>query len=105
MRLTYHHIGIPTGVARPGEVYLERFKMHVVGFDTNPFGVEWIRFEPDSPIPELVQKVPHVAFVVDDLETALEGRDILIEPNSPSPGVTVAFIVDNGAPVEFLQFD
>ena len=26
-------------------------------------------------------------------------------PNSPSPGVTVAFIVENGAPVEFLQFD
>jgi len=103
--LTYHHIGIPTTVARAGEVHLEQFKMHVIGFDTNPFGVEWIRFEPDSPIPELVQRVPHVAFVVDDLEAAIEGRDILIEPNSPSAGVTVAFIVDNGAPVEFLQFD
>jgi len=105
VRLTYHHVGIPTTVARPGEIYLEPFKMHVVPFDTNPFGIEWIRFEPDSPIPELVQRVPHVAFVVDDLEAAIEGRDILIEPNSPSEGVIVAFIVDNGAPVEFLQFD
>ena len=104
-KLTYHHVGIPTTIARPGEVYLERFKMHVVPFDTNPFGIEWIRFEPGSPIPDLVQKVPHVAFVVDDLEAAIEGRDILIEPNSPSAGVIVAFIVDNGAPVEFLQFD
>ena len=28
-----------------------------------------------------------------------------IAPNSPSPGVTVAFIEDNGEPVEFLQID
>ena len=103
--LTYHHVGIPTTTAHDGEVYLERFKMHVVPFDTNPFGVEWIRFEPGSPIPDLVQAVPHVAFVVDDLAAALEGHEILIEPNSPSEGVTVAFVVDNGAPVEFLQYD
>ncbi len=79
--------------------------MHVVGFDTNPFGIEWLRFEPVAPIPELVQTVPHVAFTVDDLPAALDGHEILIEPNSPSDGVTVAFIVDNGAPVEFLQYD
>ena len=103
--LTYHHIGIPTTDVHEGEYYLEQFKMHVVGFDTNPFGIEWLRFEPGSPIPELVRNVPHVAFVVDDLAAAIEGHEILIEPNSPSDGVTVAFIVDNGAPVEFLQYD
>jgi hypothetical protein len=52
----------------------------------------------------LVKTVPHVAFEVDDLESALEGHEILIEPNSPSDGVLVAFIVEDGAPVEFLQF-
>jgi hypothetical protein len=104
-KLTYHHVGIPTTTPRPGEIYLERFKMHVVPFDTNPFGVEWIRFEPGSPIPDLVREVPHVAFVVDDLDAALEDREVLIEPNRPSDGVTVAFIVDNGAPVELLRFD
>ena len=49
--------------------------------------------------------VPHVAFEVDDLSAEIAGKEILIAPNSPSPGVTVAFIVENGAPVEFLQFD
>ena len=48
--------------------------------------------------------MPHVAFEVGDLEAELEGKEILIEPNSPSPGVRVAFIVHNGAPVEFLQY-
>jgi hypothetical protein len=51
-----------------------------------------------------VKTVPHVAFQVDDLARELEGRDVLVQPNSPSPGVMVAFIVDNGAPVELIQF-
>jgi hypothetical protein len=32
------------------------------------------------------------------------GREILIPPNSPSDGVRVAFIVENGAPIELLEF-
>jgi len=64
-----------------------------------------MRFEPEAPVPDLVRTVPHVAFEVDDLSAEIAGKEILIAPNSPSPGVTVAFIVENGAPVEFLQFD
>ena len=101
----YHHIGIPTETERDGEEYLEKFGMYVVGYDTNPYGIEWLRFESDSPLPELVKRVPHVAFRVDDLEAELEGKEVLIAPNSPSPGVRVAFVVCNGAPVEFLEFD
>jgi len=103
--MKYHHIGIPTQVPRGDEVYLERFKTFVSGFDTSRFGVEWMRFEEGAPLPELVKTVPHVAFVVDDLARAIAGCEILIPPNSPSEGITVAFIVDNGAPVELLQFD
>ncbi|NIM10860.1 MAG: aminotransferase class V-fold PLP-dependent enzyme [Candidatus Aminicenantes bacterium] len=103
--LKYHHLAIPTTVPREGEVYLEEFKVYVVGYDTNPYGVEWMRFELDSPLPELVKTIPHIAFEVDDLAAEIEGKDVLIEPNSPSEGVTVAFIVHNGSPIEFLQYD
>jgi hypothetical protein len=102
--MRYHHMGVPTTERREGETYLERFGMYTSGFDTSPYGVEWLRFEPRCPLPELVKTVPHVAFVVDDLEAAVAGKEILIPPNSPSSGVTVAFIVDDGAPIEFLQF-
>jgi hypothetical protein len=101
----YHHLGIPTAVPRQGEAYLEKFKVYVSGYETSPYGIEWMRFEPGSPLPELVQTVPHVAFEVDDLAAAIKGKEILIEPNSPSAGVMVAFIVHNGAPIEFLQLD
>jgi hypothetical protein len=99
----YHHIGIPTATPRDGEQYLEEYGMCVSGYEQSDYGVEWMRFEPDSPLPELVKTVPHVAFEVDDLRAELAGREVLIAPNSPSPGVTVAFIVENGAPIEFLQ--
>jgi hypothetical protein len=47
---------------------------------------------------------PHLACAVDDLNETLKGREILIAPNEPSGGVRVAFILDDGAPVELLQF-
>ena len=102
--LKYHHLGIPTTTVQDGETYLEQFRVHCTEHDRNPFGIQWMRFEPDSPLPDLVKSVPHVAFEVDDLQSALEGEEILIEPNSPSMGVQVAFIVKDGAPVEFLEF-
>lgn len=105
MKLKYHHLGIPTKEKHEGEIYLKEFKMYVAGYDASSYKIEWMRFENDAPLPELVKTVPHIAFEVDNLNKAIKGKEILIEPNSPSPGVMVAFIVDNGAPIEFLQID
>jgi hypothetical protein len=104
-KFKYHHLGIPTKVKRENEIYLEKIKTYVSGYDTSPYKIEWMRFEEDAPSPEIVKNIPHIAFEVDDLNEAIKGKEILIEPNSPSPGVMVAFIIDNGAPVEFLQID
>jgi hypothetical protein len=101
--LKYHHLGIPTDQPKEGERYLERYGVFVSGYEESPYNIEWMRFEPGSEVHELIQSVPHVAFEVDDLEKAIEGKEVIVEPNSPSEGIRVAFIVDNGAPVEFLE--
>jgi hypothetical protein len=101
----YHHIGIPTDKPRPGEVYLERHGLHCTDHESNPFGIQWMRYDPSCPLPDIVKTLPHVGFEVDDLAAELVGRQVLIEPNSPSEGVLVAFIVEDGAPVELMQFD
>lgn len=103
----YHHLGIPTNIKMPGEVYLPRFKLYVSGFNTSPFGIEWMRYEKDSPINKLIQTVPHIAFEVQDLDFELANHDfkILTEPNPPSDGVRVAMIEHNGAPVELIEFE
>jgi len=102
--MKYHHLGIPTATPQPGETYLEKHKVFCTDHEDNPFGIQWMRYEPDCPLPELVKTVAHVAFEVDDLARAVEGHQILIEPNSPSEGVRVAFVVCDGAPVEFVEF-
>jgi hypothetical protein len=101
----YHHIGIPTDVVREGEVHLAEYGLHVSGLAQSAYGIEWMRFDADSPLPEVVRTTAHVAFEVDDLDLELAGREILIAPNSPSPGVRVAFIIENGAPVELMEMD
>ena len=101
----YHHLGIPTQEKRPGEVHLEDLKIYVSGFDESHYNIEWVRFEEDAPYPDLVRTVPHIAFEVENLALEIEGKKILIEPNSPSQGTTVAFIEDNGAPIEFVQIE
>jgi hypothetical protein len=101
----FDHIGIPTTNRFRGEIPLPHLRMTVSDHQDNPFGIQWQRYWDDAPYPDLVKTVPHVAFEVDDLLAALKGYDLIIAPNSPSPGVTVAFIEVNGAPVELLQID
>ncbi|MBP8304939.1 MAG: hypothetical protein KBE04_12525 [Phycisphaerae bacterium] len=97
-------MGVPTDTPRPGERYIEHLKMYVEGFDTSPYGIEWMRFEPGCPISELARTVPHIAFEVDDLDAAIKGKTLLGEVSSPSEGVRVAMVIDHGAPVELLEF-
>ncbi|MFN8206581.1 MAG: hypothetical protein U0T82_04140 [Bacteroidales bacterium] len=103
----YHHTGIPTDVPRKGERYLARFKLYVSGFDSSPYGIEWMRYEPDSPVHDLIKTVPHIAFEVDDLDLELSSHkfEILTPPNSPGEGVRVAMIVHNGAIIELIEFE
>ena len=102
----FHHIGIPTAKKKPDETYLPLFKFYVSGFPSSPFGIEWIRFEKNSPINPLVQKVPHIAFEVENLDLQLKRHKfkILTPPNSPGDGVRVAMIEHNGAPIELIEF-
>jgi hypothetical protein len=103
--LRYHHLGVPHGRARPGEQHLHDLGVHIVAWDSNPFGIEFMRFEPQCEVPDLVRRLPHLAFEVDDLDRAIAGRPLIIPPNRPSEGVRVAFIEHEGLPVELLQFD
>ncbi len=103
--MRFHHIGIPTNEIKPNEKYLEQYKFYVSGFDTSEYGIEWMRFENYSPIAEIIQKVPHTAFEVDDIEAAVKGKKMIGEITSPSKGVRTAMIIENGAPIEFIEFE
>jgi hypothetical protein len=103
--MRFNHVGIPTTESFEGEIRLPHLQVTVSDHQDNPFGIQWQRYWPDAPYPDIVMTVPHVAFEVDDLATALAGQHVIIEPNSPSPGVMVAFIEVRGAPVELMEID
>ena len=102
----YHHIGIPTKEVITGGTYLNQFKLSVGGFASSPYGIEWMHYEVGSPVNELIQKVPHIAFEVDDLDLELSRHEfnIITPPNAPGEGVRVAMIEHNGAPIELIEF-
>ncbi len=103
--MKFNHVGIPTTESFDGEIELPHLQLTCSDHLDNPFGIQWMRYHDDSKLPDLVKSVTHIAFEVDDLAAALEGQYVIIEPNSPSEGVMVAFIEVRGAPVELMQID
>ena len=103
----YHHIGIPTKEQKENERHLPQFKIYVSGFDSNPFGIEWMRYEPDCKLHELIQTIPHLAFEVKDIDWELKNRglNVISHPGSPGDGIRAAMIEYNGAPVELIEFE
>jgi len=103
----YHHLGVPTDKKMLSEKYLPEYKFYVSGFENSPFGIEWMRFEKDSPVDRLIQTVPHLAFVVENLDHELAARNfrVISPPDKPSSGVRVAMIEHNGAPIELMEFN
>jgi hypothetical protein len=105
LTLKYNHVGIPATSRFDGEIPVPHLKVTVSDHQNNPFGIQWQRYWDGAPYPDLVKTVPHVAFEIDDLAEAIRNQKVIIEPNSPSTGVPVAFIEVSGAPVELMQID
>jgi hypothetical protein len=101
----FHHIGLPTNESHPGEYFVEDTKVWVTDPRNHPYLVEYLRFEPESPVKGPVRDLPHVAYRVDDIAAELLGEQVLIEPFEPSPNFTVAFILKDGAVIEFMKFE
>jgi len=100
----FNHIGIPVTGKFEGEIDIPHLKMSVSDHENNPYGIQWQRYWDGAPYPELVKTVPHVAFIVENLQEEIAGKKVIIEPNSPSDGLVVAFIEVNGAPVELMEY-
>jgi hypothetical protein len=98
-----HHFGIPTSTPHQKEAYMAGAKLYVTDVADSPNKIEWLRFEEGSPLPALLQSSSHIAYKVQDLKAAMAGKQVLMEPFSPAPGLTVAFVVEEGIPIEFMQ--
>lgn len=101
----FHHVGVPTDEPQPGETYVESTKVWVTDPAKHRYRIEFLRYEPDSPVTGPLRELPHIAYRTDQLDADLAGQEILLAPFVPMPGLRVAFILKDGAVVEYMEFE
>ena len=102
---TFHHVGLRATEPQPEEDYIPLTRVFVTDPRKHPNKIEWLRYEPESHLPEEFKNSPHIAYRVDDLRPHLAGKDIvlLFEVGDP-PFAKVAFTREDGAFYEYMEF-
>ena len=102
---TFHHVGLVTETPKPGEAYFEALKVWGTNPDDDPVNrIEWVRFAPDSPLADTpVAKMPHFSWAVDDLDAELAGKDVVVGPLIAAEGVRIAYFLQDGGLIEYLE--
>ena len=99
----FMHVGVPTTVAREGEIYAEGIKTHLNTPDTNEFHIEYLRFEKNTPLPEELQTLVHVAYKVDDLDKQLAENKVIVQTWMADEHTRIAFNMKDGIQFELME--
>ncbi len=103
--MEFEHIGLITNEKKAGEDWVESTRVWVTNPREHPFRVEWLRYEPDSPVTGPVREQAHVAYRVEDLEKASRGLKVLLQPFEVGGFARVGFYESpDGAVVELMQY-
>ena len=84
-------------------MYVPATKVWVTDPAGHPHRIEFLRFEPDSPVTGLVRDLPHMAFQVDDLEAAVGDSPVLLGPFQATESLRVVFVEKDGAVFEYMH--
>jgi len=102
-KMVFSHIGVITTEKKPGERFVPATRVWVTDFENHPFHVEWLRFEPDSPVTGPVRNMPHVAYKVDSIKEASKGMKELLAPFEAGIAIVGFYQSKDGAVVEFME--
>ena len=102
--MQFEHVGIVTTEKKPGESFVAATRVWRTDYQKHPFRVEWLRFEPDSPVTGPVREMPHVAYRVDDIRASARGLKVLLEPFDVGPRIVGFYQTEDGAVVELVQY-
>lgn len=97
------HFGMPILVKLPDMMHIEGMKLWVSDPAKSPNHIERVFFDAESPMPALMKESAHIAYAVEDIEKALAGAEILVPITTLPDGTKLAFIVEEGVPVELIQ--
>ncbi len=102
--MEFMHIGVPTKKIQPNEIYVEGMKLHLTNPDDHEMKFEYLRFEPGSWLPAIMQVNPHIAIKVESIKEELaKCEEVLVEPMDADEKTLMAFAIRDGVIFEFLQ--
>lgn len=102
--MEFNHIGLITDEKKKDESFVDATKVWVTNPHEHPFKIEWLRFEPDSPVTGPVRNQSHVSFKVDDLEEKSKGLKVLLEPFDVGFATVGFYQTQDGAVVELMEY-
>ncbi|MDR1981727.1 MAG: hypothetical protein LBQ39_08955 [Tannerellaceae bacterium] len=100
---TFHHVGIITNEKKEGAMYNEVLSVWLTDIGQSPNNIEWLKFEEGSCMPELVQTQTHLAYTVPSMEEELKGKNVIFPPLVCNEHLTIAFIEEEGIPLEIME--
>ena len=102
--MQFDHVGIVTTEQKADETFVPATRVWITDFQSHPFRVEWLRYEPDSPVTGPVRRMPHVAYRVEDIEAAAKGLKVLLEPFDAGMAIVGFYQTADGAVVELMKY-
>ena len=86
-----------------GMTYVEPLKVHITDCSQSPNKIEFLYFEPDSPLPALMQQQAHITYAVPNIEEAIQDAKLLFGPYDMGH-MLLAFVEEEGVAIEFNEF-
>ena len=100
----FDHVGITTTVPQPDENWVEQSRVWVTNPCNHPEHIEFLRYEHDTTVPEIVRANPHIAYRVAALEPHIASQDILIPPFVVGDFLEVVFIWKYNTVFEYMHY-
>ena len=100
---TLNHVGIVLKEKMDGMIYVEPLKVHITDCNASPNKIEFLYFEPDTPLPALMQQQAHIAYAVPNIEEAIKDAKLLFGPSNMGH-MLLAFVEEEGIAIEFNEF-
>lgn len=98
-----HHVGIVSNEKREGAMFNSDLGCWITDIAESANKIEFLTFEKDSPMPELVKTQTHLAYVVPSLDEALIGAKLIFGPYDVNESLTIAFVEEEGISVELME--
>lgn len=105
--MEFDHVGYITDVKQGEEDFVEATRVWVTNPKDHPYKVEWLRFEPDTPVTGPVRDKAHVAYKVESLDKEIKERNlkVLLEPFEVGGFLRVGFFeYEDGTILELMEY-